>query len=143
MHSIETLSHMVQLQCLFMENRNTVKYHSSDPVPKFQQISNERGIGKLVASKSKPCSVEMDDRSIRDAFIQFFAKLMSSYKICMNPSSGPSKERFDRNKFVKLILNEKHSVFIELFLQSQLFQVCSGVLFVVCTVFNLLDLNAD
>ena len=47
----------------------------------------------------------------------------------MNPSSGPSKERFDKERFAQLILNEKESdkekdhTFIEMFIQAQLFQV--------------------
>ena len=70
---------------------NTVKYHSSDPVPKFQRISNERGIVKLVSNPKKPvaANVEMDDVVIRSAFINFFGKMLKDYKICKCIHSAP------------------------------------------------------
>merc|ERR1719361_1014018 len=79
-------------------DQNVVKFHSSNPVPKFSRISNNRNINKLVSNPKKQLNgnIRIDDNEVRSAFISFFAKFLRNYKICMNPSTGPSKDKFNK-----------------------------------------------
>ena len=113
-------------------DQNVVKFHSSDPIPKFQRLSNNRDINKLVSNPKKPLNIniKINDREIRNVFIKFFAKFLKSYKINMNPSTGPSKDKFNKTKWIQQILTEKEfdeekdNKFLNLFVESKLFQ-CS------------------
>eukprot|EP01083_Nonionella_stella_P077750 212441_1 len=109
---------------------NVVKFHSSDPIAKFSPISNHKEINKLVSNPKKPlnATVQMDHKEVANAFIKFFAKLLKLYKTCMNPSTGPSKDKFNKEKWIKDVLNERESdkdkdeTFLNLFVEAQLFE---------------------
>ena len=104
-------------------DQNVVKYHSSDPVPKFSRISSNRDINKLVSNPKKPlnANVKINEKEVRNAFVSFFAKFLKSYKICMNPSTGPSKDKFNKEKWLKPF-GVTDKVFLDLFIEAQLFQ---------------------
>jgi len=112
-------------------DENVVKYHASDPVPKFQRLSSSKDINKLVPNPKRllPASHHIDAREVRSAFVKFFAKFLKSYKICMMPSVGPSKDKFDKQKWLNdYVLPDKDTDrdtdgrFLDLFLEAQLFQ---------------------
>ena len=118
-------------------DENVVKFHSSDPIPKFQRLSNNKDINKLVSNPKKPLNINIKINNemameFRNIFIKFFAKFLKSYKINMMPSTGPSKDKFNKEKWINTILNENKSKsdsekekdlkFLNLFVESQLFQ---------------------
>ena len=74
-------------------DENVVKFHSSDPIPKFQRLSSNKDINKLVSNPKKPLNsnIKLNHREIRNIFIKFFSKFLKSYKINMNPSTDLQK----------------------------------------------------